>query len=106
MFVWKFIPVMWLIMTKGWDGNGVVGVGTLYRLNFPAYESWQGKEIFSSLKPFRPLIGPIQLLFNGYWVSFPGVKWPRCEVGQSHPSNGEVKSEWSCNSAHHSVLMA
>lgn len=50
-------------------------------------------------------MGPIQLLFNGYWGSFPGVKRPGCEVGHSHPSNGEVKSEWNCTSAPHNVLM-
>jgi len=106
MFLWKFIPVMWLIMSKGWGGNDVVGVGTRYRLNVPGCESRQGREIFSSPKPFRLVTGPIQLLFNGYWVSLPGVKWPGCEVGHSHPSHGKVKSEWSYNSAPHSVLMA
>jgi hypothetical protein len=89
MFLWEFIPVMWLIMSKDWGGNDVVGVGTRYKLNVPGYESQQGKEIFSSPKPFRPVIGPIQLLFNGYWGSFPGVKWQGCEVGHSHPTSGE-----------------
>lgn len=32
---------------KGWGKNGVVGVGTWYKLNVPGYESQQGKEIFS-----------------------------------------------------------
>jgi len=106
MFLWKFIPVMWLIMSKGWGRNGVVGVGTWYGLNVSGYESQQGKEIFSSPKPFRPVTGPIQLLFKGYWGSFPGVKRAGCEVGHSHPSNGEVKSQWSYTSASHNVLMA
>jgi len=93
-------------MSKGWGGNGVVGVGTRYRLNIPGYESWQGKEIFSSPNTFRPVMGPIQLLFSAYWVSFPGVKQPGCEVGHSHPSSGEVKSEWSYTSAPRNVLLA
>ena len=32
---------------KGWGKNGVVGVGTWYKLNVAGYESQQGKEIFS-----------------------------------------------------------
>jgi len=70
------------------------------------YESWKEKEIFSSPEPFRPFTGPIQLLLNGYWGSFPGVKRPECEVGHSHPSGGEVKSEWSYTNAPCNVLMA
>ena len=26
---------------------------------------------------------------------FPGVKWPGCDVGPSHPFSAEVKHEWS-----------
>jgi hypothetical protein len=39
MFLWKFIPIMWLITSKGWGRSGVVGAGTQYKLNIPGYES-------------------------------------------------------------------
>jgi len=33
---------------------------------------------------------PPSLLYYGYWVSFPGVKWPRC--GIDHPPPSRAKS--------------
>jgi hypothetical protein len=104
MFLWKFIPMMWLIMSKGRGRNGVGGVGTQYKLNIPGYESQQGKEIFSSPKPLP--VGSIQLPV--YWVLglFLRGKAAGCEDGHSHPSNGRVKCEWSYTSAACNVLMA
>jgi hypothetical protein len=50
-----------------------VGIETRYGLGGPGIESWWG-EIFRN-RPDRPW-GPPSLLFNGYRVSFPGVKRP------------------------------
>jgi hypothetical protein len=48
-----------------------------------------GGEIFST----RPDLtwGPPSLLYNGYWVSFPGVKRPGRNVNQPPASSSEVK---------------
>jgi hypothetical protein len=45
-----------------------------YWLDGLGFFSWQGKNvIFFSKRPYR-FWGPPSLLFNGYWVCFPGVK--------------------------------
>jgi hypothetical protein len=33
--------------------------------------------------------------FDGCRGSFPGVKWPACDVGHSAPARAEVETEWS-----------
>jgi hypothetical protein len=48
-----------------------------------------GSEIFRS-RPDRPW-GPSSLLYNGYRVSFPGVKWPGRGIDHPPPSSSEVK---------------
>jgi hypothetical protein len=48
-----------------------------------------GCEIFRA-RPDRPW-GPPSLLYNGYLVSFPGVKQPGCDVNHPPPSSTEVK---------------
>jgi len=48
-----------------------------------------GGEIFCTC-PDRPW-GPPSLLYNGYWVAFPGVKWPGHVVDHPSPSSAEVK---------------
>jgi hypothetical protein len=48
-----------------------------------------GDEIFHT-RPDRPR-GPPSPLNNGYWFSFPGVKWPGHGVDHSPPSSAEVK---------------
>jgi len=35
--------------------------------------------------------GPPSLLYNGYWVTFPGVKWPGRSIDHPLPSSAEVK---------------
>ena len=47
-----------------------------------------GGEIFPA-RPYRPW-GPPSLLYNGYQVSFPGVKWPGRVVDRPLPSSAEV----------------
>jgi hypothetical protein len=61
------------------------GVGVLVLL---------GSRIFSS--PCRPdwLWGPRNLLPNGYWGSFPGVKRLGREADRSPPASAEVKKMW------------
>jgi hypothetical protein len=48
-----------------------------------------GGEIFRSC-PDQPW-GPPSLLYNGYRVSFPGVKWPGCGVDHLPSSSARVK---------------
>ena len=48
-----------------------------------------GGEIFRT-RPDRPW-GPFSLLYNGYRVSFPGVKRPGRGVDHPLPSSAEVK---------------
>jgi len=49
----------------------------------------EGGEIFRT-RPDRPL-GPSSLLYNGYRVSFPGVKRSGCGVDHPPPSSAEFK---------------
>ena len=48
-----------------------------------------GGEIFPT-HPDGPW-GPPSLLYNGYWVSFPGIKRPGRGVNHPPPSSAEVK---------------
>jgi len=53
-----------------------------------------GERFASSLnQPDRPC--PPSLLFSGYRVSFPGIKWQRREAASSPLSGAEVKNERS-----------
>jgi len=38
---------------------------------------------------------PTSIFFNGYRVTFPGVKRLRHEVQRSYPPSAEIKNEWS-----------
>jgi hypothetical protein len=51
--------------------------------------------IFSSPKRADRLSGPPSIKFNGFRGSLPGVRWPKCGVNHSLPSNVEVKNMWS-----------
>ena len=65
-----------------------VRIETCYGLDGPGIETrWAG--IFY-ICPHRPW-GPLRLLYNGYRVSFPGVKRPGRGVNHPHPSSAEVK---------------
>jgi len=67
-----------------------VGTATHYDLDGPGIEfRGGGGEIFR-IRPDRPW-GPPSLLYNGYRVSFPGVKRPGRGVDHPHPSRAEVK---------------
>jgi hypothetical protein len=52
------------------------------------------------LSPKRPdhLWGPPNLLFSGYWCSFPELKRMGRDVDHSTPSSARVKNEWICTS--------
>jgi len=52
----------------------VVGTGTRYGLDCPGIEFWWGRDFRT--RPDRPW-GPPSLLYNGYRLSFPGVKRPK-----------------------------
>jgi hypothetical protein len=60
--------------------DSAVGIATCYELDGSGIES-RWRRIFRA-RPDRPW-GPPSLLYNGYWVSFPGVKRPR--RGLNHP---------------------
>ena len=40
---------------------------------------------------------PPNVIFNVYWGTYPGIKWPGCDADHSH--SGKVKNVWSCTSA-------
>jgi hypothetical protein len=65
-----------------------VGIATRYGLDGPGIESKWGR-VFRS-RPDRPW-GPLSLLYNGYRVSFPGVKRPGRGVDHPPPSSARVK---------------
>jgi hypothetical protein len=72
--------------SMGWDS--VVGIVTHCRLGGPGIESRFGK-VFCT-RPDWPWGSP-SLLYNGYSVSFPGVKRPGRGVKQPPQSCAEVK---------------
>jgi hypothetical protein len=39
------------------------------------------------------LWGPPSLLYNGYQVSFPSIKWPECGIDHPPPSGAKLKKE-------------
>jgi hypothetical protein len=57
---------------------------TSYRLNSLGFECQLGQDF---PYPFRPALRPTQPLYNGYQVSFPGVKWP--DHGIHHPPSSK-----------------
>ena len=65
-------------------GDIVVGTGWTVRVS----NAGDG-EIFRT-RPYLPW-GPPSLLYNGYWVSFLGVKRPGSDVNHPSPSSAEVK---------------
>jgi hypothetical protein len=66
------------------------GIATRYGLDGPGIESrWGGGDIFRT-RPDRPW-GPPSLLYNGYLVSFPGVKRPGRGVDHPPSSSAIVK---------------
>ena len=62
-----------------------LSVETLYRLDGPGFEPQRGWDLLP-----RPW-GPPSLLYNGYRLSFPGVKRPGRGVNHPPPSSAEVK---------------
>ena len=82
MSVWILIPVT----TEGCDSS--VGIATRYGLDGRGSNPGGG-EIFRTC-PDRPC-GLPNLQYNGYRVSFPGVKWPGRDVNHQPPSSAVVK---------------
>jgi hypothetical protein len=68
--------------------DSVVGIATRYWLDGPGSNPGRS-EIFRS-RPDRPW-GPPSLLYNGYRVSFLGVKRPGRGVDHPPPSSARVK---------------
>jgi hypothetical protein len=77
-----------LYSIKWMDRDSVVGIATRYGLDSPGSNPGGG-EIFRT-RPDRPW-GPPSLLYNGYRVSFPGVKLPGRGVDHPPSSSARVK---------------
>jgi len=71
---------------EGWDS--IVGIATRYRLDRPGIEPQWGR-VF--LHQADGSWGPPNLLYNGYWVSFPGIKQMGRGVDHPPPSSIKVK---------------
>jgi hypothetical protein len=69
--------------------DSVVRTATRYGLDGPGIEYRWAAEI-SRARPDRPW-GTPRLLYNGYCLSFPGVKQPGHGVDHPPPSNAEVR---------------
>jgi len=75
-------------LNRGRDSS--VGVATRYGMGGPGLNpGGGGGEIFPT-RPYRPW-GPPNLLYNGYRISFPGVKRPGRGVDHSPLTRAEVK---------------
>jgi hypothetical protein len=73
-----------------WAGVSSSVVAIRYGLVDPGTESrWVGGDIFRT-HPVRPL-DPPSLLYNGYWLSLPEIKWPERGVNNPPSSIAEVK---------------
>jgi hypothetical protein len=70
------------------DGVGRDSIATRYGLGGPGIESRWGRDF---PHPSRPSLGPPSLLYNGYRVSFPGVKRMGRGVDHPPPSRAEVR---------------
>jgi hypothetical protein len=75
--------ILFITAILRWSRDSSVGIVTRYGLGRSGVRITVGGEIFRT-RPDR-LWSPSNLLYNGYRVSFPGVKRPGCSV--DHPPN-------------------
>ena len=75
-----------ILCLRGRDSS--VGIATRYGLHGPGIESLLRRDFPHSSTPDR---GPPNLLYNRFWVSFPGVKRPGRGVDHPPPSTVEEK---------------
>ena len=68
--------------------DGSVGIATRDELDGPGIK-YRWRRVFPDQS--RPTVGPPSLLYNGYRVSFLGVKRPGPGIDQPPTSNAEVK---------------
>lgn len=67
-------------------------------MDYPGYESRQGKETFLFYKKSRPspeIIHPVIQWVLGFFL---GVKRPECEINSSSLTSDEVRNDWSYTS--------
>jgi hypothetical protein len=70
-----------------------VSIVTYYRLDGEGLSPTRSKRFFCTPQcPDCLEAPPPSHLSNGYWGSFPIVKWPGCEADHSPPSSAEVKN--------------
>ena len=92
-------PVAWTHLTNFQsvdihvNQDSKVSIGNCYAVD--SFGSEPGGSKIYCICPCWPW-GPAILLYNGYWGSFPGVKWPGHMIG--HPIGVEVKREYSYTS--------
>jgi len=65
-----------------------VSIATHCKLDGPGIES-QWLEIFCT-HPDHPG-GPPRAVYNGYWLSFPGLKWPGHGIDKPPPPSATIK---------------
>jgi len=75
--------------------NSIVGIATRYGLDGPGIESRGEGEMFHTHPDW--LWGPPSLLYHGYRVFLPGVKWPGRGIDHQNPSSAEVKESVQLN---------
>ena len=86
MCVYIYIYIVHIVDTVGRDS--VFGIAARYELDGQEVDSRWGE--FFHIRPERPC-GPPNLLYNGYCVTFLGVKRPGRSVDYQPPSGAEVK---------------
>ena len=86
IYIYTHTHIVHIVDTVGRDS--VFVIAACYELDGPGFDSRWGK--FFRTHPGRPY-GPPNLLYNGYCVSFLGVKRPGRSVDYQTPSGVEVK---------------
>ena len=78
--------VLVLSLFVGRDSS--VGIATRCGLNIRGIESRWRRDF---PQPSTPALGPPSFLYNGYRISFPGVKQPGRDVNHPPPFSAEIK---------------
>jgi hypothetical protein len=73
------------VLTTSLGSTSIASIATCYRLDSLEMESAWRRDFHTCQD------GPLGPLYNGYWVAFPGVKWPGHDPDHPLPSSTEVK---------------
>jgi len=69
------------------DQDSIVSIATCYRLDGLGIKSRGGKTFHT--RPDHPW-GPHRFLYNGHWISLPGIKRPGCGTDHLPPFSTKV----------------